>query len=136
MVRRLQLRSTVSPTDTTWTDTDGAFEEEPVHVRSRVVARESKCGHMPDLYAGPSTGVTGGDALGCSKPLADVRNHAHVARVYFHAEVQRPVLVRLAVEDQRSTMQEQMGSHTAEAFGNATGSIISSVGNTPVDSAP
>ena len=42
----------VTPVDTKWVDTDKAFEEEPMQIRSRIVAREFKSGDRPDLYAG------------------------------------------------------------------------------------
>ena len=42
----------VTPVDTQRIDTDKAFEGEPMQVRSRIVAREFKSGHKPDLYAG------------------------------------------------------------------------------------
>ena len=45
-------QSTTLPVDTKWVDTDAAFEEEPMHIRSRIVAREFNSGGRPDLYAG------------------------------------------------------------------------------------
>ena len=42
----------VTPVDTKWVDTDKAFEEGAMQIRSRIVAREFKSGDRPDLYAG------------------------------------------------------------------------------------
>ena len=42
----------VTPVDTKWVDTDKAFEEEPMQIRSRMCAREFKSDDRPDLYAG------------------------------------------------------------------------------------
>ena len=36
-----------TPIDTTWVDSDNAFEEEPTQIRFRIVARELKCGDSP-----------------------------------------------------------------------------------------
>ena len=41
----------VTPVDTKWIDTNKAFEEEPMQIRPRIVAKEFKCGDRPDLYA-------------------------------------------------------------------------------------
>ena len=41
----------ITPVDTTWVDTDTAFEGEPMQIRSRIFAREFKSGDRPDLYA-------------------------------------------------------------------------------------
>ena len=42
----------ITPVDTKWVDTDKAFEEEPMQIRSRIVAREFKSDDRPDLHAG------------------------------------------------------------------------------------
>ena len=42
----------VTPVDTKWVDIDKAFEGEPMHIRSRIVARGFNSGDRPDLYAG------------------------------------------------------------------------------------
>ena len=34
----------VTPVDTGWVDTDKAFQEEPMHIRSQMVAESSKAG--------------------------------------------------------------------------------------------
>ena len=44
----------VTPVDIKWVDTDKAFEEEPMQIRSRIVAGEFKSGDRPDLNAGTS----------------------------------------------------------------------------------
>ena len=42
----------VTPVDFLLVDIDKAFEEEPMQIRSRFVAREFKSGDRPDFYAG------------------------------------------------------------------------------------
>ena len=42
----------VTLVDTKWVDTDKAFEEGAMQIRSRIVAREFKSEDRPDLYAG------------------------------------------------------------------------------------
>ena len=42
----------INPKDTKWVDTDKAFEEEPMQIRSRICAREFENGDRPNLYAG------------------------------------------------------------------------------------
>ena len=46
----------ITPVDTKWVDTDKAFEEEPMQIRSRICAREFKSHDRPALYAGKSNG--------------------------------------------------------------------------------
>ena len=41
----------VTPVDTKWIDTNKAFEEEPMQIRPRIVAKEFTCGDRPDVYA-------------------------------------------------------------------------------------
>ena len=43
-------QSTMSRWSTQRVDTDKAFEEEPMQIRSRIVAREFKSGDRPDLH--------------------------------------------------------------------------------------
>ena len=50
--RAAVAKYSVTQVDTTWVDTDTAFEEEPMQIRARTVAREFKSGDKPDLYAG------------------------------------------------------------------------------------
>ena len=42
----------VTPVDTKWIDTNKAFEEEPMKIKSRIVARGIKRDDRTDLYAG------------------------------------------------------------------------------------
>ena len=42
----------ITPVDTKWIDTDKAFVEKPMQMRSRMCAREFKSDDRPDLYAG------------------------------------------------------------------------------------
>ena len=41
----------LTPIDTKWIDKDNALEEEPMQIRSRIVAREFRSDDRPDLYA-------------------------------------------------------------------------------------
>ena len=52
MSRTAVAQYSVTPVDTKWVDTDKAFEDEPMQIRSRIVAREFGSGDRPDLYAG------------------------------------------------------------------------------------
>ena len=45
----------VTPVDTKWVDTDKAFEEEPMQIRSRIVARECKQWRQARLVCGNSS---------------------------------------------------------------------------------
>ena len=38
--------------DTRWLDTNKPYEEEPMQIRSRLVAREFECGITQDMHAG------------------------------------------------------------------------------------
>ena len=91
----------VTPLDTKWVDTDKAFEVEPMQIRSRIVAREFKKRNRPDLYAGTPP-------LEARKPIIPNAAshspefsliHVDVSRAQFHANAQRPVLVKLPAED-------------------------------------
>ena len=43
----------ITPLDTTWVDTEKAIEEEPMQIRSRIVANKFQSGDKPHLlYAG------------------------------------------------------------------------------------
>ena len=87
--------STTSPPSTQkWIDTDTAFEEEPMQIRSRNVARDFKREDRPLL-----------------EPLRDIISiaanhnpefslmHVDVSRTYFHGKAQRVVPVKLPAED-------------------------------------
>ena len=91
----------VKPIDTQWIDTDKAFEGEPMQIRSRIVAREFESGDRPDLYAGthPQEALKAIISIAASHSPEFSLMHVDVSRVYFHAKVQRLVLLKLPVED-------------------------------------
>ena len=81
----------VTPIDTKWVDTGKAFEEEPMQIRSRIIAREIRSADKPDLYAG----ILPPEALKAIKSVAASHSpqfplmHVDVSRAYFHAKAQR-----------------------------------------------
>ena len=63
--------------DSKWVDTDKAFEEEPMQIRSRSVAREFNSGNRPDLYAGNSpAGGSEGHHIHCCESQSSVLTDA------------------------------------------------------------
>ena len=88
----------ITPVDTKWFDTDKAFEEEPMQIRSRIVVREFKSDDRPDLYAGiPPLEALKAIAASHKETFSII--HIDVSRAYFRAKAQRLVLIRLPVED-------------------------------------
>ena len=88
--RAVVAKYNVTPVDTKWVDTDKAFEGEPVRIRSRIVAREFKRGHRPDLYAGthPLEALKAIMYIAASHSPNFSLMHVHVSRAYFHAKAQ------------------------------------------------
>ena len=86
----------VTPVDTKWVDTDKAFEEEPMQIRSRIVARDRL-----DLYAGtlPLEALKAIISTAASHSPEFSLMHVDVSLAYFHAKAQRPVLLKLPAED-------------------------------------
>ena len=87
----------ITPVDTKWVDTDKAFEEEPMQIRSRIVAREFKSDDQPGLYAGTPP-------LEALKAIISIAaNHKETFSIMHFdvscAKAKRPVLIRLPVED-------------------------------------
>ena len=66
--RAVVAKYNITPVDTMWVDTDKAFEEKPMQIRSRIVARVFKSAHVD------------------------------VSRAYFHAKAQRFVLVKVPAQ--------------------------------------
>ena len=91
----------VTPVDTKWVDTDRACEEEPMQIRSRIVARESKSDDRPDLYARapPLEALKSIISIAANHKEPFSIMNIDVSHAYFHAKVQTHVLVRLPVED-------------------------------------
>ena len=109
----------ITPVDTKWVDTDKAFDGEPMQIRSRMCARELKSDDRPDLYAGTPPL----EALKAIKPIAANHKetfsimHIDVSRAYFHAKAQRPVLIRLPVEDTMGTDAGKVGLMKKSMYG-------------------
>ena len=105
--------------DTKWVDTDKAFEGEPMQIRSRMCAIEIKSDDRPELYAG-TLSIGGADShnIDCSEHIATFSiMHIDVSRAYFHAKAQRPVLVRLPVEDRMGTDAGKVGLMKKSMYG-------------------
>ena len=79
----------VTPVVTKRVDTDKAFEGEPMQIRSRIVARESKSVDRPDLYAGtpPLEVLRRIISIAASHSPELSKMHVDVSRAYFHAKV-------------------------------------------------
>ena len=99
----------ITPVDAKWVDTDKAFEEEPMQIRSRMCAREFESDDRPDLYAG--TPLL--EALKALTPIA--ANHKETFRsCTSNAKAQRPVLIRLPVEDRMAPMLQRANRRVRE----------------------
>ena len=101
----------VTPVDTKWVDTDKALEGGAMQIRARIVAREFKSGDRPDLYAGthPLEALKAIISIAASHSLEFSLMIVDVSRAYFHANTQRPVLVKLPAEDCSAKDKGQFG---------------------------
>ena len=72
-----------------------------MQIRSRMCAREFKSDDRPDLYAGtlPLEALKAIISIAANHKETFSIMHIDVSRANFHAKAQRPVLVRLPVED-------------------------------------
>ena len=109
----------VTPIDTKWVDTDKAFEGEPMQIRSRICAREFKSDDRPDLYAGtpPLEALKAIISIAANHKETFSIMHIDVSRAYFHAKAQRPVLIRLPVEDRIGTDAGKVGLMKKSMYG-------------------
>ena len=92
----------VTLVDTKWVDTDKAFEEGPMQIRSRIVATEFKSGDKSDLY-GRTSRAGGSESYHIHCCESHSRGLTDACRCFlcnFHAKAQRLVLVKLVAEDQ------------------------------------
>ena len=110
---------TITPVDTKWIDTDKAFEGEPMQIRSRLCAREFKSDDRPDLYAGtpPLEALRAKISIAANNKDTFSIMHIDVSRAYFHAKAQRPVLIRLPLEDRMCTDAGKVGLMTKSMYG-------------------
>ena len=94
-----------------WVDTDKAFEVEPMQIRSRMCAREFKSDDRPDLFAGtpPLEAKKAITSIAANNKETFSIVHIDVSRAYFHAKAQRPVLIRLPVEDRMGADAGKVG---------------------------
>ena len=109
----------ITPVDTKWVDTDKAFEGEPMQIRSRMCAREFKSDGRPDLYAGtpPLEALKAIISIAANHKETFSIMHIDVSRAYFHAKAQRPVLIRLPVEDRMGTDAGKVGLMKKSMYG-------------------
>ena len=109
----------VTPIDTKWIDTDKAFEVEPMQIRSRMCAREFKSDDRPDLYAGtpPLEALKALLSIAANHKETFSIMHIDVSRAYFHAKAQRPVLIRLPVEDRMGNDAGKVGLMKKSMYG-------------------
>ena len=109
----------VTPIDTKLIDTDKAFEGESMQIRSRICAREFKSGDRPDLYAGtpPLEALKAIISIAANHKGNFSIMHIDVSRAYFHAKAQRPVLIRLPVEDRMGTDAGKVGLMKKSMYG-------------------
>ena len=84
---------------------------EPLQIRSRMCAREFKSGDWPDLYAGtpPLEALKAIISIAANHKETFSIMHIDVSRAYFHVKAQKPVLIRLPVEDRMGTDAWKVG---------------------------
>ena len=109
----------INSVGTKWVDTDMAFEGEPVQIRSRMCARGFKSDDRPDLYAGtpPLEALKATISIAANHKETFSIMHIDVSRAYFHAKAQRPVLIRLPVEDRMGTNAGKVGLMKKSMYG-------------------
>ena len=109
----------ITPIDTKWIDTDKAFEGEPMQIRSRNCAREFKSDDRPDLYAGtpPLEALKVVMSIAANHKGTFSIMHIDVSRAYFHANAQRPVLIRLPAEDRMGNDKGKVGLMKKSMYG-------------------
>ena len=109
----------ITPVDTMWVDTDKAFEGEPMQIRSRMCAREFKSDDRPDLYAGtpPLEALKAIRSIAANNKETFSIIHLDVSRAHFLARAQRPVLIRLPVEDRMGTDAGKVGLMKKSMYG-------------------
>ena len=109
----------VTPVDTKWVGTDKAFEGNQMQIRSRMCAREFKSDDWPDLYAGtpPLEALKAIISIASNHKETFSIMHIDVSRAYFHAKVQRPVLIRLPAEDRMGTDAGKIGRMKKSMYG-------------------
>ena len=87
--------------------------------RSRMCARVFKSDGRPDLYAGtpPLEGLKAIISIVANYKETFSIMHIDVSRAYFHAKAQRPVLIRLPVEDRMGTDVGKVGLMKKSMYG-------------------
>ena len=115
------------------------------NMESRMCARELKSDDRPDVYAGiPSLeAVKARISIAANHKETFSNMHIDVSRAYYHAKAQRPVLMRLPVEDRMGTDAGKVGLMKKSMYGttgaasnwNVTGKVTSGIGDFNLDSA-
>ena len=90
-----------------------------MQIRSRMCAREFKSDARPDLYAGtlPLEALKAIMSIAANLKKTFPITHIHVSRAYFHAKAQRPVLIRLPVEETMGTDGGKVGLMKKSMYG-------------------
>ena len=109
----------ITPVDTKWVDTVKAFEGEPMQIRSRIVAREFKSEDRPDLYAGtpPLEALKAIISIAANQKETFSIMHIDLSHAYFHAKTQRPMLIRLLMEDRMGADAGKTGLMKKSMYG-------------------
>ena len=105
-----------------------------MQIRSRMCAREFKSDDRPDLYSGtpPLEALKAILSIAAKHKETFSIMHIDVSRAYFHAKAQRPVLIRLPVEDRMGTDAEKVGLMKKSMYGTRDAAIGNVMGkNTP-----
>ena len=109
----------ITSVDTKWVNKDKTFEGEPMQIRSRIVAREFKSDDRPDLYVGilPLEALKAMISIAANHKETFSIMHIDVSRAFFHAKAQRPVLIRLPLEDRVGTCAGKIGLMKKSMYG-------------------
>ena len=90
-----------------------------MQIRSGTCAREFKSDDRPDLYAGtsPLEALKAIISVAANNKNTFSIMHIDVSRAYFHAKAQRPVLIRLPVEDRIGADAGKVGLMKKSMYG-------------------
>ena len=90
-----------------------------MQITSRIVAREFKSDDRPALYAGtpPLEALNARRSIAANHKETSSIVHIDVSRAYFHAKTERPVLIRLPVEDRMGADAGKIGLMTKSMYG-------------------
>ena len=102
-----------------WAQNGLTQTKQPMKIRSRMCAREFKSDDRPNLYAGtpPLEALKAITSIAANNIETFSIMHIDVSRAYFHAKAQRPVLIRLPVEDRMGTDARKVGLLKKSMYG-------------------